>query len=479
MRKKLNILASVVVSLLSLFVPYAHVSAGNVTATETCNVQVYFTATVPDSVEQGKSLTISNITVQPANSYGFTVTSSTLTMAATNTTSSTYSQSSYATNPSPTTGHNTYVAMYPNWILDASGSAGSSIAIQLKKSVTVIQGYGGSPVTCTFSKVLATIPITAKSVSSSPSPSPSSTPSATPTTPSTTSGSSSSSSSPSGSSFGVSTSVSGTSQTASSSTKSSSSSSSAAAAPDTSGQPVNQSVSVVPLTIEVNDSSGKSVSGAEVILDGSKKLTTNGDGKVTFSNVLTGTHVILASYNGQRVTKSITLSATNVGTATAINLPKVPFAKEDIIAIAVAAGAVVIGGVGSLLLRRKRASAASQQTTSNMSLHGIISGSAVALQPAATMRHIPSIPVFAPQSTTPNPAPWAPPAAVQQESAINESAAPIATLEAQTIQHFSQAPATLPVEQAQAPSLPDTPVAEVLDTEALPSVSPVPRDRVS
>ncbi|MEI7682903.1 MAG: hypothetical protein WCJ24_01210 [Candidatus Saccharibacteria bacterium] len=128
--------------------------------TETCsNVATTFNATLPTSVYKGQAFTVSNINSQPANSYGYTITSSTLSLSATNATPATYSMTNSSTVPSPTTGAVTYTANYPNWSLTATGNTGSQITIVLTQATATIVGVG--QLICPLTATLGTIGIVA------------------------------------------------------------------------------------------------------------------------------------------------------------------------------------------------------------------------------------------------------------------------------------------------------------------------------
>jgi hypothetical protein len=393
-RNRVAIFAISLLGALGLFVPSQQVSAGNVSVTDTCTVSTTFTATVPDTVERGKSLTVSNIRVTPSSSYGVTVISATLDMTATNTSSTTYSQSFYQTDPSPTTGASKYTAYYPNWSLDATGPVGSSINVKLKKISAQTQGFG--TVTCNLTQTLATIPIVAPAPSPSSSPSPSPTPSTTTPPPA---GSTKPSASPS---------------TSSTPTPSATPSPVATPTPTsdavtTTAEPAEQTVTVVPLNIEVKDSSGKIIASADVTMDGSQKLVTNSKGRVTFSNVLTGRHSVLVLYKGQKVSKSILVNINDIGKAVVVTLPATS-TPIGIIAAAAAGTAAVIGIPATMLVIRRRRGNALQPAATDMTIHGIIAGSAVPAQVKRSTVPAPPIQVFTQQPAQPTPAPWDPPA---------------------------------------------------------------------
>lgn len=418
MRNKRAHIVVAAISLLWMMVSHVSVSAGSVTVTETCNVQVTFTATVPDSIEQGKTFTVSNITVSPSRSYGFNVTSSVFQMSATNTSSSSYNQDFLSTNPSPTTGYSKYVAYYPNWIINATGPVGSSVAIKLVKTVTTIPGYGGSPVTCVFTKTLATVPIVAvaptptqtpeptPTQTTTPAPTPTTTQTPNPTLPSTTptlttspipvvspSPSSTTSTGSSSSRNGVSKKTSGSSTNASKSS-----------AGSTANQPAIQEVAVVPLSVEVRDSLGGAAKGAVVTLDGAQKLTTDTKGRVAFSNVLTGKHVLLVSYNGQTVSRDINLDMNNIGSVVAIKLP--PSAQPQNLVLPALGAAIVVSGIATTIFIRRRHAADAKFVAPATAIHGAIAGSVGITPMGSTLRPVPPIVVFEPKASTPNPAPW-------------------------------------------------------------------------
>lgn len=401
MRHMVIIVGILLSSLIGVFVLQTPVSAGEVVTTEMCTVKVTFTANVPDSIEQGKSFTVTNLTVQPANSYKFTVTSSVFDMTATNTSSTAYSQNFVATDPSPTTGHNTYRGIYPNWSLNASGPVGSSVVITLKKTVTVVQGYG--KVTCNFTKVLATIPIVAPAPPPPPSPAPSASvkPSVKP--------SSSPMSKPSASpSANVTPSVS-PSVTPSPSPTSASTPSQDTISPD---EVTFQSLTVVPLIIQVKNASGHTVKGAVVTLDGSQKITTDGTGRVTFSNVLTGGHAVLVSYNGKKTSMNLVLSDKDAGNVHVISLPAASQSSNLLLIGGGIAGAAILGGVGSALFIRRRHIATQTATASTnaptVTISNIIDGSAVQAPAATTITNVPPISMSPPQPAQVSNAPWAP-----------------------------------------------------------------------
>lgn len=462
MRHSLLVIGITLFALVSSIVSYGKVSAGAVTVSETCNVAVTFKAIVPDSIEQGKSFTVSGISVSPSNSYGFTVTSSVFNMTATNTSSTAYSQNSYATSPSPTTNHNVYVAYYPNWSLDATGPVGSSVTINLKKTLTVIQGYGGSPVTCNFTKVLATIPIVAPTTTPAPSTAPSAPSSPSPPTASTPSSPATSSSS----SGAVSPSVATTSQQP---TIPSSDESRTAKVTALVGSEIDSSPSVVPLNVEIKDISGKRLVGAVVTLDNAKQLTTDSIGRVTFSNVLTGKHVILVSYKGQKMSKDIKLTTADVGGVIAIDLPAPPLYQNP---IAIAGVSVATIGTASTLgifavRRRRRTHSVGQSNDSDVTLHSIISGTAVQATPNATIAHIPAVPVFPIQPLQPSPAPWTPAAATEISAQAASFQPPV-----QPIQTQPNAPSAIPD-----PVQPDAP--QVAPELILPTTKYPPIDEIA
>ena len=399
-----------VIGVFSMILSSMPVSAASVLVTQTCNVLVTFTATVPDSIEQGKSFTVSGISVSPSRSYGFNVTSSVFQMSATNTSSTSYSQNFLSTNPSPTTGRNSYVAYYPNWIINATGPVGGAVTIKLVKSITTIPGYGGSPVTCVYTKTLATVPIVAAQQSSpSPTPSPSPSPTSVPTP-------SSSPSSPSSPSLTPSASVS----PIPSSTPKAVPSPSKSVAPQQTSQPeslptqpngpasngaVNLSVSVVPLNVETIDSLGKVIKDATVTLDGSQKLTTDSKGRGVFSNVLTGKHTLLVSYKGQTVSREVDLGIDDIGAVVSIQLPNTT--QPLLVGLLVTGGILTLAAsLGFIVYIRRKHLADATSIAPSAAIPGVIAGSVGVSPVSTTLKPVPPIVVFEPQVDTPNPAPW-------------------------------------------------------------------------
>lgn len=282
------------------------VSADEVNYSETCNVSVKFHATVPAQVEKGKSFWVTNITVQPTQTYGFNVTSSPFTMTATNTTSSTYEQDFARTDPSPTSGQSTYVSYYPDWEINATGAVGSNIDINIIKTVTVVQGYG--KVTCNFKpkNPFASIKIVAPAATPTPSSSPSQPPKGSTSPKPTKSNSPSKSTSPSSSKSPTKD------QTKDNSSDTDKTSSDDEVATDDSSAPDDtDSIVVSTLAVRVLDSSKSPIAGADVILDGSIKQTTNKLGGAVFPNVITGSHSITASVDGRKVSMTIKYSKDN------------------------------------------------------------------------------------------------------------------------------------------------------------------------
>lgn len=395
MRNKLAFFVAAALSILSLFAPASTSYAASVLVKETCNVSVTFRMTVPDSVQQGSTFSITDISVQPANSYGFTVTSSIFDMTATGTSSTAYSQNFITTDPAPTTGHNTYKAIYPNWAMNASGAVGSSIVIKAKKSVTIVQGYG--TVKCDFTSTLATIPIVA---ASAPSPAPSTTPapSTAPSTAPTT----------------TKTPTSTTTPRPSTTPQSETPAPSTTPAPGTtdttdSTDAKDEALTVVPLIIRVRDESGKNITNAEVTLNGTKKLKTNSNGEVTFANVLTGNHSVVVTYANKKVSHSIQVDAQDVGTAVVISLPADPVIMNPFVIGGITAGTLAISApLAFFAVRRYRSRPGLDIPADAVPLQGVISGSATPAIANTTISHIPAIPVFPAQPATPSPAPWDP-----------------------------------------------------------------------
>lgn len=374
----------------------AQADSTTVRVTDTCQgIATTFIATVPTSVQQGKSFIVSGLQVTPSSSYGVTVTSSIFNMGASNASSSSYSQDFSRTNPSPTTGQSSYTAFYPNWGLIATGNVGSSISITLKSLHSQTQGFGS--INCNLSQTLATIKITGfiPPPSPLPSPSPSRTPVPTPVPTHTTQVTTPSvkpSATPSKSPV---------------STPTPTPTPTTTPTPSPTPAAVAKAVTVVPLTVVVKDSNKQLVQGAVVKLDGQQKLTSDISGTVTFNNVLTGDHVLLASYKGLTKSQNISLSTANIGQVIIVSLPPQPIITYPLVITGIVIAATsALGAAAFFAINRIRYA----QSRAPEALHGIIDKSA-ATPIVRTDANIPAIPVFAPQPVTAGPAPWDPPIA--------------------------------------------------------------------
>ncbi len=464
-----------ILALSSLFSAPSTVVAGAVTQTEFCNVTVTFKATVPNSVEEGQNFTVTGISVQPAKSYRFNVSSSVFEMTATNTSSPNYSQNFAYTNPSPTTGHSTYVGHYPNWSHTASGNAGGNVVIKLKKSTTVVQGYGN--VVCNFSKTLATIPITAATPdppdpdpSPSPSPSPSTSPSPTPDDGGGSSGGGGTGSGGTGSSGGSKKPGSKSDDKKDTSKDSKNEDQPKDIVVDDNGEVVNgDELSVVPLAILVRDENGKIVPNAEVTLDGGEKQKTDENGRVVFSNVLTGGHSISVSYQGRTISKDLDLSTENFGEVVEVKLPGAMFTFSPAFIAIAGAGLAVIGGIiGLWLFRRHQRRAAIEDAVFDVPsrhltyLPGVMSGSVIESSSGNYTMLTPTQPSqpTAQNNTSLTTQPGVPPPMAQQ-------------LPPQTTAPSAPNPVAATAPNNQAPKTPNVTQQVARPTTATPQVNPV------
>lgn len=454
MRAKIKTVGFALIYAICLFVAAPQAYAENVSVIETCNVQVLFTATVPSSVEQGKSFTMTNIAVQPSKTYNFTVSSSVFDMTATNTSSTTYTQNFYATNPSPTTGHNTYVGMYPNWTLDASGPVGSYVTVKLKRTVTVVQGYG--TVTCNFTKTLAMVPIVAPA-SQTPSPTPSTQPSSSPAPSTSSSPSGGGSTKPSNKPTPSSSPLTTASPTPSTSSSPSSPQSPTEESNNTSGS--FKTVSVVPLIVQVDDDGGKPVKGAQVTLNGSKKLTTDDKGRVTFANILTGAHNIFVTYKGQELNRLVYVDGKDVSKPFVLSLKGTAKPIDPVIIAAASVTTVFFGAAATILIVNKRRSDKENEPLPipSISLPGIIAGTVVTT-PTNTMAITPAIPALAGTPVTVSPAPWDPTSVTSaQPQAPSAATAPLQPSEPQVPVAVNPIqPANIPVPPTESTYTPTT-----------------------
>jgi hypothetical protein len=128
--------------------------------TDTCQgVATTFNGTMPSSVYAGQVFSITAISSRPANSYGYTITSSSLSLSATNASPASYTKNNTSTSPSPTTGASTYTSYYPNWSLTANGAVGSQIVVKLTQATADVSGIG--TLTCPLTATLGTVNIIA------------------------------------------------------------------------------------------------------------------------------------------------------------------------------------------------------------------------------------------------------------------------------------------------------------------------------
>lgn len=239
--------------------------------TDSCSgVATTFTANAPSSVTAGQSFTVSGITSRPQTSYGVTVTTSTLSISASNATPASYTQAATATDPSPTTGAQTYTATYPNWTLTASGNPGTTIAIKLSSVTANVEGIGS--INCSLSATLANVTINA--------------PAATPK--SSSSGNSSTSQPNTSTNSTTPTNESNSTQTATSDTQT------------TSDERLT--------TIIVKDKNGRPLSGAKVEVGSGSNGYTDNDGKVIFKNLPGGNQTVTVSYKGQVLSQSVSVN---------------------------------------------------------------------------------------------------------------------------------------------------------------------------
>lgn len=160
----------------------------------------------------------------------------------------------------------------------------------------------------------------------------------------------------------------------------------------------------MPLSVEVRDSLGGAVKGAVVTLDGSQKLTIDEKGRGTFSNVLTGKHVLLVSYKGLTASRDINIDMDNLNSAVVIKLP--PSTQPLNFVIPAALIVVVISGVLVAIFIRRRRSAGAALVPPAAAIPGVIAGSVDSIPKDSTLRPVPPIVVFEPKVVTPNPAPW-------------------------------------------------------------------------
>jgi hypothetical protein len=276
--------------------------------TETCSgVATTFNATAPASVTAGQAFTVSGISSTPTTSYGFTITTSTLSLSATAATPGAYNQANTSTDPSPTTGAPTYTAYYPSWTLTATGAAGSQIVIKLVQASATVSGVG--VINCPLTSTLVTVNVTAPTSSSPSSPgsttkptsSPSSTTTPQPTTPAAP-----------------------TPITTPTETKQSTK--------DTSAQ-------IVPMKVLVVNNQKQPIKDVPVTIDGQLTVKTGADGTARFTGIRKGAHTVSMVFGKQKLSRQ-------VEAATASDKPATTFVVSTRPSTAV----VVSAGVGVLVL---------------------------------------------------------------------------------------------------------------------------------
>lgn len=339
---------SVGISLVALHTP---VSAKKVSVDEICQIPVVIQAEVPEKVQKGKSFKLSNFLLKPGNTYGVTIASSITELSATNTNSKKFNQDFYKTDPSPTTGADSYTAFYPDWVIDANGEAGSSIEIKLVGSISEVADVGQVP--CTFSKTLATIPIVSEQVESTPISAESSSPAAV-----------------------VAMRV---------------------KILDNFGRPIK----------------GAKVSFA--VVEPALEATSDENGFATFDNVLSGTHTLIVKDGDSRITQVIKVSPDSSFDKTIFTFQRVaPPLYANPFFIGLVAVALTVGITGSMIyiIRRSKVAKTTPATQSaGPGLSTLIGSTNYSNKPVPTIIPEPSQPYGAPQSYQPSPAPWTLPVA--------------------------------------------------------------------
>ncbi|MDQ5972415.1 MAG: hypothetical protein QG553_574 [Patescibacteria group bacterium] len=250
---------------------------------ETCSgVATTFNATAPASVTAGQAFTISGINTSPATSYGFTITTSTLTLSATGATPESYSQANTSTDPSPTTGAQTYTAYYPNWTLTATGAAGSQIVIKLVQASATVEGVG--VITCPLTATLVAINVTAPAATPSgggTSSTPKPTATTTPTTPTPQT----------------------TTPTPTTST-------------ETEQTTEDVSKQVVTAKVLVVNGQKHPVKDATVTIDGQLPTKTGKDGIASFTGIRKGLHTITVVYGKQKISREVNVTKDDTANTT-------------------------------------------------------------------------------------------------------------------------------------------------------------------
>lgn len=132
---------------------------------------------------------------------------------------------------------------------------------------------------------------------------------------------------------------------------------------------------MIPLSVQINDNSGKPVKGAEVTLDGSQKIVTDAKGQVSFSNVLTGDHVLLVSYKGQTTSRNISLDINHIGDIVAVKLPSASQVLNAPLIIVTTVIIIILAVTATFVLLKLNHSSDPPFVKPSVAIHGVIAGS--------------------------------------------------------------------------------------------------------
>ncbi|HSX43785.1 MAG TPA: hypothetical protein VLE69_00590 [Candidatus Saccharimonadales bacterium] len=347
MKKKIAFGLFCLLLTLGIFSKWGTQRLGAATVYDSCmGVNTAFTATYPSSVTSGSAFTVSGITSRPDNSYKVTVTSATLYLSATNASETTYAKNATSTNPSPTTGADTYTGYYPNWSLTATGAAGNQVVVKLVKAVAQTVEYG--TISCDLTKTLANVNITAV-----PPPPPSG-------GGGTGGGTSGGGTSSGGTSSGGSTTSSSGTNTTTNTTSSGGTTSQKIAAlnpttPKTITTASGQVVQVLPVIIVVKDKGGNAIKGAKVSIDDGEAVETDTEGGALFKDIVLGEHNTTVSYNNLKAKKAFTVSANNQINSVTVTIAKPTIIQKLVLPGLIGIGSILVVGTIIVVIIRKRA----------------------------------------------------------------------------------------------------------------------------
>lgn len=177
--------------------------------------------------------------------------------------------------------------------------------------------------------------------------------------------------------------------------------------------------------------------------------------------MLTGSHVLLVSYNGQTTSHDVTLGVDHIGEVVAVKLPAVKRPLNLVaVTVAVVSAIILITGGTIFILRLKRMANGTLIVAPSTAIHGVIAGSVGQSPVGHTLRPVPAISVFTPQPVPVNPAPWELPRALAESLNQAQPTTPVQTSTVpQPVQQAQPTPTTTipqPAQPTPATTIPQT-----------------------